>query len=120
MVLSLFDAERDLPWHRSIRRYFDVIHYNKLIALGGVRATRSFDELEAAISTYLDQPHQDAEARAHTRAQESYNFVYCMLYEVITSGLTPVLSRHQTLSVLGRQEDTFSRVHLFRPGMSAW
>jgi hypothetical protein len=70
VVLSLFDADKTLPWHRSIRRYFDLIHYKKLIELGGVRATRNFDEFQTAISAYLENPTLDAEFRAETRVQQ--------------------------------------------------
>ncbi len=70
VILTVFDGTQTLPWHRSIRRYRDVIHMNKLIALGGVHPTGSFEELEQAIAAYLANPDLDAEARAHTRTQE--------------------------------------------------
>ena len=70
VVLSLFDANRSLPWHRSIRRYFDIIHYKKLIEMGGLKATRTFDEFQEAISAYLQDPTLDAEGRERSRLQE--------------------------------------------------
>jgi hypothetical protein len=70
VILSLFDGEDDVPWHRSIRRYNDVIHMRKLIELGGLQVASSFDEFGALIKRYLSDPSLDSEGRAHTRARE--------------------------------------------------
>lgn len=70
VILSLFDGDADLPWHRSIRRYNDVIHMRKLIELGGLRVASSYDQLANHIKSYLADPSLDSEGRAHTRLRE--------------------------------------------------
>lgn len=70
VVLSLFDGADTLPWHRSIRRYREVIHMRKLIELGGLRVAGSFDELKAQIGAYIADPDLDSDGRAHTRKQQ--------------------------------------------------
>lgn len=70
VILTLFDGSETLPWHRSIRRYREVIHMRKLIELGGLRVAGSFDELRRLVKDYLADPSRDAEGRARTRKQE--------------------------------------------------
>jgi hypothetical protein len=70
VVLSLFDGNAEIPWHRSIKRYNDVIHMRKLIELGGLRVASSYDDLLIQIRAYLADPSQDAEGRENTRRQE--------------------------------------------------
>ena len=68
--IILFDGDADLPWHRSIVRYNDVIHMRKLIELGGLRVTSSFDELADAVRAYLADPSLDAAGRELSRSRE--------------------------------------------------
>jgi len=70
VVLTLFDGTATVAWHRSIRRYRDVIHMRKLIELGGLRVSGSFDELAADIRRYLEDPSLDAGGRETTRRAE--------------------------------------------------
>ncbi len=70
VILSLFDGDADIPWHRSIKRYNDVIHMRKLIELGGLRVATSFDELGEHIRSYLADPSLDSNGRARTRLRE--------------------------------------------------
>jgi hypothetical protein len=70
VILTLFDGSETLPWHRSIRRYREVIHMRKLIELGGLQVAGSYDELKAQIAQYLADPSLDAAGRALTRAHE--------------------------------------------------
>ena len=70
VILTLFDGEAEVPWHRSIVRYNDVIHMRKLIELGGLRVTSSYDELAETIKNYLADPTLDSEGRQRSRARE--------------------------------------------------
>ncbi|MGA7304213.1 MAG: hypothetical protein WBW88_05040 [Rhodothermales bacterium] len=70
VILTLFDGNEELPWHRSIRRYREVIHMRKLIDLGGLRVAGSYDELTHQIAEYLANPDLDAAGRARTRELE--------------------------------------------------
>jgi hypothetical protein len=65
-----FDGREELPYERSARRGLDYIHITKLLALGGMRVARSFDELAAHINAYLKNPALDGEARALSARQE--------------------------------------------------
>jgi hypothetical protein len=71
VVLTMFDAGHELPWWQSIYRGVSYYHLEKLIKLKGVRVTRSFEEMAAAISAYLSNPALDAEERAEVRRQET-------------------------------------------------
>jgi len=70
VILTLFDGGKELPWHRSIRRYREVIHMRKLIELGGLRVAGSYDELRRLVADYLADPRRDAHGRARTRELE--------------------------------------------------
>jgi hypothetical protein len=70
VILTLFDGDAELPWHRSIVRYNDVIHMRKLIELGGLRVASSYKELTLAIKSYLSDPSLDAAGRSLTIERE--------------------------------------------------
>jgi CDP-glycerol glycerophosphotransferase (TagB/SpsB family) len=65
-----FDGREELPYERSARRGLDYIHITKLLAMGGVRVARSFEDLAAHINAYLKNPALDREARALSARQE--------------------------------------------------
>jgi CDP-glycerol glycerophosphotransferase (TagB/SpsB family) len=65
-----FDGWEELPYERSARRGLDYIHITKLLALGGVRVARSFDDLAGHINAYLQNPDLDQQARALSARQE--------------------------------------------------
>lgn len=65
-----FDGWEELPYRRSARRGLDYIHMAKLLALGGIRVARSFDDLERHINAYLNDPTLDGEGRARSVSQE--------------------------------------------------
>ncbi len=66
VILTSFDAEEQLPYWNSARRLIDYTHLKKFVAQGGVRVTRSYEELAAAVSAYLADPDLDAALRAAT------------------------------------------------------
>jgi hypothetical protein len=70
VVLTMFDAGRQLPWWQSSYRGVSYYHLAKLISLGGVRVARSLADMTAAISAYLMDPDLDAQGRAEVRRQE--------------------------------------------------
>jgi hypothetical protein len=65
-----FDGREELPYRRSARRGLDYIHMAKLLALGGVRVARNFDDLERLINAYLIDPALDHEGRVRSVTQE--------------------------------------------------
>ena len=70
VVITAFDAGFDFPWWQSIRRGLDYPHLAKMVRLGGVRVTRSYDELERALTDYLRDPQLDTAGRERMRKQE--------------------------------------------------
>ncbi len=70
VILTSFDADYEVPWWKSARRGPEYLHMVKLIALGGVRLTQSYQELQAAIEAYLADPGLDAQGRSLTKNQE--------------------------------------------------
>lgn len=65
-----FDGWEQLPYPRSARRGVDYTHMAKLLALGGVRVARSFEDLERHINAYLNDPTLDQEGRARSVWEE--------------------------------------------------
>lgn len=70
VVLTSFDADKELPWFRSVRRTQEYLHLKKLINLKGVKVAKSFDELEKYIIEYLENPDVDLEQREKTKYME--------------------------------------------------
>jgi hypothetical protein len=70
VINSAFDAWEELPYNQSVRRGLDFIHIAKLLALGGVRVARSFDDLAAHINAYLGNRGLDRQTRALSATQE--------------------------------------------------
>ena len=67
VILTAFDAGKDLPWFLSARRVLDYRHLSKLVSLGGVRVAHGFDGLATSIRAYLDDPNLDTMGRSRTR-----------------------------------------------------
>ena len=70
VILTLFDADHQLPWWQSARRGGDYLHLAKMTRLGGVQVAHSFSELEQAIGSYLGTPGRDADGRQRVRREE--------------------------------------------------
>ena len=92
VVITAFDADQELPWWQSIRRALDYPHMAKFVKLGGVRVTRSFAELEAALTRYLLDPQLDTAGRERTRQQEC-GVSDGHASERVASALTALLTR---------------------------
>lgn len=63
VVMTFFDAEDVLPWHRSARRCADFIHLKKLIDTGGLFPVRSFEELRTTLHRLLKEPDLNLDLR---------------------------------------------------------
>jgi hypothetical protein len=70
VILTMFDAARQLPWWQSTVRLVSYPHIEKMLAFGGVRVASSFDAMAEAIFAYLDDPQLDAAGRAAIRRSE--------------------------------------------------
>jgi hypothetical protein len=63
VIVTLFDADMELPWWQSARRIREYPHYQKLLALGGVVPVSTFGELSSEIKRFLDNPDRLAAQR---------------------------------------------------------
>jgi hypothetical protein len=70
VIVTLFDADRELPWWKSARRVRDFPHYRKLLAMGGVQAVDSFATLSEEVDAYLRKPMRHGDRRAFTVTRE--------------------------------------------------
>ncbi|MHB1194701.1 MAG: CDP-glycerol glycerophosphotransferase family protein [Longimicrobiales bacterium] len=59
-----YDARPDVPYHRSVTRFYDFTHQKPVVASGGVTRARSPEDVVAAVRRYLADPALHAEGRA--------------------------------------------------------
>ncbi|MGK0391759.1 MAG: hypothetical protein ACI94Y_004526, partial [Maribacter sp.] len=67
-----FDGDKELYYWKSARRLVDYTHLQKFVTLGGAEITRSYDELEKSISTYINNPDHRIENRKNALHSECY------------------------------------------------
>lgn len=65
VVAVAFDPEGDVPYWRSVRRYFDFTHQQHVVRSGGVRVAPDLDALVREVRAYLADRQRDAAGRAH-------------------------------------------------------
>lgn len=70
VIQPLFDAKPGLPWWQSVDRVWDYTHCKKLVDLGGVIATKNFEEFEFEIRRYLDNPAYSLARMQQARFEE--------------------------------------------------
>lgn len=70
VIVTMFDADKKLPWWKSARRIRDYPHYQKLIRLGGLSPVASYNELQIEIHRYIQNPNRLADSRDYTIQQE--------------------------------------------------
>jgi hypothetical protein len=70
-VISIaYDPLGDLPYNRSVRRYYDYTHMAHVIRAGAMQLANSPSELRAKIVSYLEHPEQDREGRRRIVEQQ--------------------------------------------------
>ncbi|MGE0821942.1 MAG: hypothetical protein AB7G75_05085 [Candidatus Binatia bacterium] len=63
-VISLgYDPCGELPYDRSVRRYYSYTHVSHLVRVGAVQIATSSNDLRDKITTYLKQPELDKDGR---------------------------------------------------------
>jgi hypothetical protein len=65
-----YDPAGDLPYERSIRRYYDWTHMVNVISAGAIQLATSPDDLRQKIVAYLKDPTLDREGRKRIVAQQ--------------------------------------------------
>ena len=70
-VISVgFDGDRQLSYEHSILFRYDFDHYAKIIKTGGTRLVGSYQELDAVIDAYLQNPTLDSAGRERIRQEQ--------------------------------------------------
>jgi hypothetical protein len=59
-----YDAKPNVPYHRSVTRFYDFTHQKPVVASGGVTRARSPEDVVAAVKRYLADPALHADGRA--------------------------------------------------------
>jgi hypothetical protein len=72
VIVTMFDADRELPWWKSARRIADYPHYQTLLKLKGVSVASSFGSLGEEIDAYLANPTRRQDERRQTIAAECH------------------------------------------------
>jgi len=72
IILTCFDADKQVYYWRSARRVADYPHQKKFIGLGGAKVTYSYEELRTAIHIYLQNPDADFQKRETALARECF------------------------------------------------
>jgi len=68
-----FDGDKtDIPYGKSVRRYFDYSHYIPIIKSRGVKVAKSGDQLLSYINEYLKNPNLDAAERKKALMEQMY------------------------------------------------
>ncbi len=63
----MFDGFEQLPYSKSLVRWYDNDYYKEVIKVGGTQTVYNKEELRNAINNYLRNPAQDADAREKLR-----------------------------------------------------
>ena len=66
VIFVAFDAEKNLPQHESIRKFFHVEHLRPLMEMGGARIANNEEEFFESIENYLKNPNLDSKLREDT------------------------------------------------------
>jgi CDP-Glycerol:Poly(glycerophosphate) glycerophosphotransferase len=70
-VISIaYDPTGELPYAKSVRRYYDYTHMSHVVRAGAVRLAKSPDDLQRKIISYLERPEQDSEGRRRIVEQQ--------------------------------------------------
>lgn len=67
-----FDGPTPMPYLESVRRFYDMTHFKRLLATGGIRVANTFEELVDHLNAYLRNPALDSEGRQRIIQTECY------------------------------------------------
>ena len=70
VVALALDGDQPVPYHQSVGRCYKMDHYAPVVASGGLRLAGDWNQLDAAVTTYLNDPSADAAGRDACRAQQ--------------------------------------------------
>jgi hypothetical protein len=70
VICIAYDASGDLPYDRSVRRYYDYTHMTNIIKAGAVQLAKSPEDLRQKIVTYLERPELDRDGRRQIVKQQ--------------------------------------------------
>jgi hypothetical protein len=70
VVAIAYDPCGNLPYHQSVRRYYDYTHMMHVVRAGAVQVAKSPEDLRAKIISYLLHPEQDRDGRRRIVEQQ--------------------------------------------------
>lgn len=70
VICLAYDPSGDLPYDRSVKRYYSYTHMLNLTQAGAVRLASSADDLRQKITAYLAHPELDREGRQRLVTQQ--------------------------------------------------
>ncbi len=70
VILTSFDADKELYYWKSARRLVDYTHLKKFVGLGGVDVSRSYAELKEKILAYVNDPARKSKERKYAIEQQ--------------------------------------------------
>ncbi len=70
VVNIAFDGNVKVDYHESIERWYEIDHFLPVVNSGATSIVKSFEEMDAAISHYLDDPSLHAAERERLRQEE--------------------------------------------------
>jgi hypothetical protein len=70
VICISYDPGGDLPYGRSVRRYYDSTHMSHVVRAGAVQLARSSEDLRRQTIAYLKRPNVDREGRRRIVAQQ--------------------------------------------------
>jgi hypothetical protein len=70
VVSIAYDPPGDLPYERSVRRYYDYTHMAHVVRAGAIQLAHSPEDLQRKIIRYLEEPALDREGRARIVGQQ--------------------------------------------------
>lgn len=63
VILTMFDADKELPWWKSVKRVIEFPHIDTLIKTGGLTVVKNYESLTRAIDLYLSDLTYNLEGR---------------------------------------------------------
>lgn len=74
VVNIAFDRDKNKPYLKSVRRFYDFTHYQPILQSRGVRLAHSADELKKEILEYFKHPERDREGRERLVREQTFKY----------------------------------------------
>jgi CDP-Glycerol:Poly(glycerophosphate) glycerophosphotransferase len=100
VVSIAFDPSGDLPYEKSVRRYYDYTHMSHVVRAGAVQLAKSPDDLRDKIIAYLKHPEWDREGRRRI-VEQQFGRVDGQAARRVAEQVMAMVLKRKTNAVLG-------------------